>query len=85
MAPTTLKAVQIQQYNEPYHVSDVPVPIKLVGSLVADTAEVQELVSIFHNNKLHVDVEEWKLEEVEKMKQEYLSGAGSKKNVVVLD
>ena len=53
MAPTTMKAVQIQQYNDPYHVSDVPVPIKLVGSLVADTAEVQELVSIFHNNKLH--------------------------------
>ena len=33
----------------------------------------------------YIDVKEWKLEEVEKMKQEYLSGAGSKKNVVVLD
>lgn len=26
MVPITMKAVQIQQYNEPYHVSEVPVP-----------------------------------------------------------
>jgi len=26
MALKTMKAVQIQQYNEPYHVSEVPIP-----------------------------------------------------------
>lgn len=26
MAPNTMKAIQIQQYNEPYHVSEVPIP-----------------------------------------------------------
>lgn len=59
--------------------------IKLIGSLVADTTEAQELVSLFHKNKLHVEVREWKLEDAEKMKQEYLSGVGNGKNVIVLD
>lgn len=26
MAPQTMKAIQIQKFNEPYHVSQVPVP-----------------------------------------------------------
>lgn len=59
--------------------------ITLVGSLVADTAEAQELVSLFHRNQLHVEVKEWRLEDAEKMKNEYLSGAGTGKNVIVLD
>ena len=59
--------------------------IKLVGSLVADTPEAQELVTLFHQNKLHVDVKEWRLEEAEQMKQEYLSGKSMGKNVVVLE
>ncbi|KAH8424004.1 uncharacterized protein LDX57_001759 [Aspergillus melleus] len=59
--------------------------IKLVGSLVADTAEAQELVTLFHQNKLDVEVKEWRLEEAEQMKQEYLAGKSTGKNVVVLE
>ncbi|KAK1142170.1 hypothetical protein N8T08_008096 [Aspergillus melleus] len=59
--------------------------IKLVGSLVADTPEAQELVTLFHQNKLHVDVKEWRLDEAEQMKQEYLSGKSMGKNVVVVE
>lgn len=59
--------------------------IKLVGSLVADTAQAQELVSLFHRNKLHVQITEWKLEDAEKMKQAYLEGSVGGKNVIVLD
>lgn len=58
--------------------------IRLVGSLVADTAAAQELVSIFHQNKLHVDIKEWKMEDAEKMRQSYLSGQGMGKNVVIM-
>lgn len=56
--------------------------ITLVGSLVADTAAAQELVTIFHQNKLHVDIKEWKLEDAEKMRQSYLSKEGMGKNVL---
>lgn len=59
--------------------------ISLVGSLIADTAQAQELVSLFHQHQLEVEVKEWKMEEAEKMKQEYLSGVGTGKNVIVLD
>ncbi|KAF7590510.1 hypothetical protein BBP40_002698 [Aspergillus hancockii] len=41
--------------------------IKLVGSLAADTAETQELIKSFHQNKLHVKITEWRLEEAEQM------------------
>jgi D-arabinose 1-dehydrogenase-like Zn-dependent alcohol dehydrogenase len=57
--------------------------IKLVGSLVADTAEAQDFVTLFYENKLHVQITEWKLEEAEKMKQAYLSGSVHGKNVIV--
>ncbi|KNG86482.1 hypothetical protein ANOM_005123 [Aspergillus nomiae NRRL 13137] len=43
--------------------------IKLVGSLVADTAQAQELVELFHRNRLHVEITEWKMEEAEQMRQ----------------
>lgn len=56
--------------------------ITLVGSLVADTAAAQELATIFHQNKLHVDIKEWKLEDAEKMRQSYLSKEGMGKNVL---
>ncbi|KAJ5676048.1 zinc binding dehydrogenase [Penicillium macrosclerotiorum] len=59
--------------------------IKLVGSLVADTAEAQELLNLFHQNQLHVEVKEWKLEEAEQMRQQYLAGIGTGKNVIVLE
>lgn len=58
--------------------------IKLVGSLVADTTEAQELISLFHQNKLHVEVTEWRIDQAERMKQEYLSGTTTGKNVVIL-
>lgn len=59
--------------------------VKLVGSLIADTARAQELVSLFHENKLHVHITEWKLEDAEKMKQAYLEGSVGGKNVIVFD
>ncbi|KAJ5235505.1 zinc binding dehydrogenase [Penicillium citrinum] len=58
--------------------------IKLVGSLVADTTAAQELVSLFSQNNLHVEVKEWKMEDAENMRQSYLSGMGMGKNVIVL-
>jgi len=59
--------------------------IKLVGSLVADTQQAMELLKLVHENKLHVDVQEWNMEEAEEMKQEYLKGATSGNNVIVID
>ena len=58
--------------------------IKLMGSLVADTQQAMELLKLVHENKLHVDVQEWNMEEAEEMKQEYLKGT-SGKNVIVID
>lgn len=59
--------------------------IKLVGSLVADTRQAEELVRLVHENGLHVDVKEWKMEEAEDMRQAYLKGTTSGKNVLVID
>ncbi|KAJ5815723.1 GroES-like protein [Penicillium riverlandense] len=59
--------------------------IKLFGSLIGDMATAQELINLFHENKLHVDVKEWKMEQAEEMRQEYLSGIGTGKNVIVID
>lgn len=59
--------------------------IKLVGSLIADIADAQTFIQLFHENKLHVQVNEWKLEQAEEMRQKYLAGKSSGKNVVVID
>ncbi|EYE97889.1 zinc binding dehydrogenase [Aspergillus ruber CBS 135680] len=59
--------------------------IKLVGSLVADTKQAEELVKLVHKNGLHVDVKEWKMGEAEEMRQAYLKGTTSGKNVIVID
>lgn len=59
--------------------------IKLVGSLIADPAEGEEFIRFFHENKLHVAVKEWKMEQAEEMRQEYLAGKSIGKNVVVID
>ncbi|OJJ74167.1 hypothetical protein ASPBRDRAFT_52335 [Aspergillus brasiliensis CBS 101740] len=59
--------------------------IKLVGSLIADTADAQAFIQLFHENKLHVQVKEWKLEQAEQMRQEYLAGESNGKNVIVID
>lgn len=45
----------------------------------------EELVKLVHENKVHVDVKEWRMEEAEQMKQEYLAGRSSGKNVIVID
>lgn len=59
--------------------------IKLVGSLVPNTRQAEELVRLVHENGLHVDVKEWKMEEAEDMRQAYLKGTTSGKNVLVID
>lgn len=59
--------------------------ITLVGSLIADTADAQAFIQLFHENKLHVEVKEWKLEQAEQMRQEYLTGKLNGKNVIVFD
>ncbi|KAJ5108185.1 zinc binding dehydrogenase [Penicillium angulare] len=59
--------------------------IKLVGSLIADTAQAQEFIQLFHENQLHVQIKEWKLEEAESMRKTYLEGSIDGKNVIVLD
>lgn len=67
------------------HLTTIYKDIKLVGSLVADTTQAQEFIKLFDENKLHVQVKEWKLEEAEKMRQEYLAGRSDGKNVIVID
>ncbi|PWY88840.1 GroES-like protein [Aspergillus sclerotioniger CBS 115572] len=59
--------------------------IKLVGSLIADTADAEAFIQLFHENKLHVQVKEWMLEQAEEMRQEYLAGKSTGKNVIVID
>ncbi|EXA34768.1 hypothetical protein FOVG_14181 [Fusarium oxysporum f. sp. pisi HDV247] len=57
--------------------------INLIGSLVADTDETEELLNLVVKHKIQVNVKEWKPEDAEKMRQEYLAGRNSGKNVIV--
>lgn len=57
--------------------------IKVVGSLLADTKLAQELVNVVHDKGVQLKIKEWKLEDAEKMKQEYMTGKGDGKNVIV--
>lgn len=57
--------------------------IKLIGSLIADRDEAEELVSLVAKHKIKVHVKEWAPEDAEEMRQEYLAGKSSGKNVVV--
>ncbi|CVL07701.1 related to ADH2-alcohol dehydrogenase II [Fusarium mangiferae] len=57
--------------------------IKLVGSLVADTDETEELLELVVKHDIQVKIKEWKPEDAEKMRQEYLAGRNSGKNVIV--
>lgn len=59
--------------------------IKLIGSLIADTSDGQAFINLFHENKLHVAIKEWKMEQAEEMRQEYLSGKTIGKHVIVID
>ena len=57
--------------------------LRLVGSLVANTPEAQELMELVSDHKIKVHTKEWKIEEAEDMRQEYLSGNSQGKNVIV--
>lgn len=57
--------------------------IKLVGSLIADKAQAEELVALVAEADIQVQIKEWKPEQAEEMRKEYLAGKGDGKNVVV--
>jgi len=57
--------------------------IKLVGSLLADRDQLVELLALVVEHDIRVKVKEWKIEEAETMRQEYLTGKQSGKNVIV--
>ncbi|KAM0304180.1 hypothetical protein ACHAPM_002253 [Fusarium culmorum] len=57
--------------------------IKLVGSLLADRPVLEELLKLVVKHNIQVKVKEWKIEDAEKMRQEYLTGKNSGKNVIV--
>ncbi|KAI1071543.1 hypothetical protein LB507_005439 [Fusarium sp. FIESC RH6] len=57
--------------------------IKLVGSLLADRDQLVELLALVVKHDIRVKVKEWKPEEAEVMRQEYLTGKQSGKNVIV--
>lgn len=47
--------------------------IKFIGSLIADPAEGEGFIQFFHENKLHAVVKEWKMEQAEEMRRDYLA------------
>ncbi|KAL4891027.1 chaperonin 10-like protein [Aspergillus ambiguus] len=57
--------------------------LKLVGSLVANTPDAEELVRLVAENDIEVKVKNWRIEEAEQMRQEYMAGKSEGKNVVV--
>ncbi|KAF4442456.1 hypothetical protein F53441_11742 [Fusarium austroafricanum] len=57
--------------------------IKLVGSLLSDRNELEELLDLVMKHDIQVKIKEWKPEDAEKMRQEYLAGESSGKNVIV--
>ena len=57
--------------------------IKLVGSLLADRDQLVELLALVVKHDIRVKVKEWKPEDAEVMRQEYLTGKQSGKNVIV--
>ncbi|KAF4338424.1 sphingosine n-acyltransferase lag1 [Fusarium beomiforme] len=48
--------------------------LKLIGSLVADRGETEELLDLVVKHSIQVKIKEWKPEDAEKMRQEYLAG-----------
>jgi D-arabinose 1-dehydrogenase-like Zn-dependent alcohol dehydrogenase len=59
--------------------------LKLIGSLVADKDESQELVALVAKHDIKVNIKEWKPEQAEEMRKEYLDGKSEGKNIVVFD
>ncbi|KAJ5014519.1 alcohol dehydrogenase [Colletotrichum sp. SAR 10_99] len=59
--------------------------LKLVGSLVASREDTEELLGLVAEHGVEVKMKEWKIEQAEEMRQEYLGGKGEGKNVVVFE
>ncbi|CAG9984548.1 unnamed protein product [Clonostachys byssicola] len=59
--------------------------LKLVGSLVADQADTQDLVNLVAKHNIQVEIKTWKPEQAEKMRKTYLEGSASGKNVIVFE
>ncbi|KAJ3494465.1 hypothetical protein NLG97_g4059 [Lecanicillium saksenae] len=57
--------------------------IKLIGSLIADKDQAEELVALVAKADIQVQIKEWKPEQAEEMRKEYLVGKGDGKNVIV--
>lgn len=59
--------------------------LRLVGSLVADQADTQELVNLVAKHGIQVEIKTWRPEQAEEMRQAYLEGSGLGKNVVIFE
>ncbi|KAF6831833.1 alcohol dehydrogenase [Colletotrichum musicola] len=59
--------------------------IKLVGSLVADKKETEELVALVAKHDIKVRLKTWRPEQAEEMRKEYLGGKSEGKNVIVFE
>jgi len=57
--------------------------LKLVGSLVANTPDAEELVKLVSDHNIRVKITEWKIDEAEQVRQQYLAGKSEGKNVIV--
>ncbi|KAL5358972.1 chaperonin 10-like protein [Aspergillus floccosus] len=57
--------------------------LKLVGSLVANTPDAEELVELVADYDIEVKVKRWRIDDAEHMRQEYLAGKSEGKNVIV--
>ncbi|RGP80718.1 sphingosine n-acyltransferase lag1 [Fusarium longipes] len=51
--------------------------IKLVGSLLADRPVLKELLELVVKHNIQVKIKEWRIEDAEEMRQEYLTGKNS--------
>lgn len=58
--------------------------LRLVGSLLADPEQGQELMDLVGKENIEVEVKKWKMEQAEEMRQEYLSGKQKGKNVIMV-
>lgn len=73
------KGITLSYYNVIFR------DLKLVGSLVGDKKDTEELVNLVAKHDIQVEIKTWLPEQAEEMRQEYLEGKGSGKNVVVFN
>lgn len=59
--------------------------IHLVGSLIADRDQAEELLALVAEKNVQVQIKEWRPEQAEEMRAEYLTGKGDGKNVILFD